>query len=116
MFENRLWENFSLFGYVSAPAPLPRMKFKSALAGLVIHFFVCVSFFGQSAVFILSVAILLSYLPLSAFLSGLLCSDDITPWRWLRPILSCSCFVFSSASGLSQMEAAVDCMPQKAGN
>lgn len=36
----------------------------------------------------------LSYLPL--------CLDDITPWRLLRSILSCSCFVFSSASGLRQ--------------
>ncbi len=109
--EKGLWESSSLFGFVSALAPPARMKFKSTLVGSVIHFF-CLYLDKTAYLYLCSNT--LSYLPRS--LSSLLGLDDITPWHWLRPILSCSCFVFSSASGLSQMEAAVDCMPQKAGN
>lgn len=38
-FFAQLWENFSLFDYVSVLALLPQMKFNSTLVGLVIHFF-----------------------------------------------------------------------------
>lgn len=107
--------NFSLFDYVPVLALLPQMKFNSTLVGLVIHFSPLSLLDKREELYLCSNT--LSYLPraLSLPLSPL-CSDDITPWRLLKPILSCSCFVFSSASGLSQMEAAADCMPQKAGN
>lgn len=107
--------NFSLFDYVPVLALLPQMKFNSTLVGLVIHFSPLSLLDKREELYLCSNT--LSYLPRALSLPpSPLCSDDITPWRLLKPILSCSCFVFSSASGLSQMEAAADCMPQKAGN
>lgn len=114
-FCGKLWENFSLFDYVLVLALLPQMKFNSTLVGLVIHFSPLSLLDKREELYLCSNTS--SYLPRALSLPpSPLCSDDITPWRLLKPVLSCSCFVFSSASGLSQMEAAADCMPQKAGN
>lgn len=97
---------------VSALALPPKIKFKSKLGVFgPSNFFWLI--FGQNSIYTYGAIVIYP----SPSLSGLLwCLDDITPWRTLQPILSCSCFVFSSARGLSQMEAAVGCMPQKAGN
>lgn len=83
-------KNSSVSSNVSVWALPLKIKFKSALVGRC-HSFVFVnlgakqtiSTYGATAFFFFNLSPALS-----------LCSDDITRWRSLQPILSCSCFVF----------------------